>query len=381
MKKDFYQILGVSRDALEGDIKKAYRKLAVKYHPDRNPDDKSATERFQEISAAHDILKDPQKRAAYDRVGHDAFQGAGGFHANPDFSGFSQGDFSSVFDDLFSQFRGDGGGSTRSYDTRIRGDDMYYQMDMTLEEAFSGKSALIRFATLMPCVSCESTGSKSKKKPEACQRCSGRGRVHVQRSIFTMESECPGCHGSGVSVADPCTRCRGGGRVRGDKELKVAIPAGIEDGSQVRLSQKGGAGARGGAAGDLYVQVRIKPHALFHRKGSDLYCQYPLSVALAALGGSVNVPTIDGQEESVSIPEGTQYGDQIVVRGKGMSQLNRSQRGNLYVQAHVYTPINLSVSQKEFMQKIQEEEKNRAPEAQGFFKKLKRWFGGQNSTS
>lgn len=377
LSKDYYQILGVSRNASESDIKKAYRKLAVKHHPDRNANDPKAKERFQEINTAHDVLKDPQKRAAYDRVGHDAFQGSGGFHAGPDFSEFGQGDFSSVFDDLFSHFAGGttrqgGGGQPR--DARVHGEDMYYQMDLTLEEAFAGKSASIRFATMVECKPCAGTGSKSKTKPSVCQQCGGRGQVNVQRGIFMMAAECPSCKGAGVSIADPCTSCRGKGCVRGQKELKVMIPAGIEDQAQVRLSGKGGAGARGGRAGDLYIQVRIKPHVLFQRKGADLYCEYPLSFALAALGGSIEVPTIDGKEEQVNIPAGTQYGDQIAVFGKGMSQLNRSQRGNLYVQARVYTPVNLNSDQKDLIKRMHESEKNHAPKAKGFFSTLKKFF-------
>jgi len=375
LSKDYYHILGLDRNASEGDIKKAYRKLAIKLHPDRNSNDPKAKERFQEINTAHDVLKDPQKREAYDRVGHEAFQGAGGFHAGPDFSGFSQGDFSSVFDDLFSHFSGSAGGASgRARDTRVRGEDMYDQMDLTLEEAFAGKTVLMRLAAMVECATCKGTGSKSQKKPVACKTCAGKGQVNVQRGIFVMAAECPGCKGAGGSITDPCTQCRGKGRVRGTKELTVALPAGIEDGAQVRLSGKGGAGARGGADGDLYIQVRIMPHALFQRKGVDLYCQYPISLSLAALGGSISVPIIDGKEEEVTVPEGTQYGDQILVRGKGMSQLNRSQRGNLYVQAQVYTPIHLSSQQKELMKQIQESEKNHAPKVKGFFSTLKKWF-------
>jgi molecular chaperone DnaJ len=374
LSKDYYQILGVNSNASEDEIKKAYRKLAIKHHQDRNPDDAEAKKRFQEIETAHEVLKDPQKRAAYDRVGHEAFQGSGGFHAGPDFSDFAQGDFSSIFEDFVSQFGGGSARQSRARDTGVRGDDIYYQMDLTLEEAFQGKSDTIRFKTMTSCQPCKGTGSKSAQKPDVCRQCRGRGQVNVQRGIFMMATECQECRGVGVIISDPCGKCRGLGRVRGDKDLKITIPKGIEDESQVRIAQKGGAGVRGGGFGDLYVQIRIRTHDLFQRIGADLYCEQPISMSLAALGGRISVPTIDGEEAEVSIPAGTQYGDKIALRARGMSQLNRSQRGVFYVKASVYTPLNLSDEQKDLMKALQESEKNYTPRVQSRLQKIKQWF-------
>ncbi len=379
--QDYYSILGVEKTASQSDIKKAYLKLAKKYHPDRNSAS-DAKERFQSISTAYEVLSDLDKRAAYDRVGHDAFENGGGFQGNQGFSGFSHGDFSSVFDDIFSQFsQGAGRRSTRTRDTRVRGDDMYYQVDLSLEEAFSGKKMPIRFTTLVSCESCTGTGSASKKSASVCSKCGGQGQVNVQRGMFIMASECQACRGEGVVIQDPCTRCRGQGRVRADQTVNVIIPAGIDEDAQVRLSQKGGAGARGGAAGDLYIQIRIKPHDIFQRKGRDLYCQYPVSMFTAALGGVIMVPTIDGGEEKVIIPEGTQYGDSIMVRDKGMSQLKRTQRGHLYIQARVYTPVRLTKQQKEWMEQLQQSEQstqNRSSKINSFFDAVKGFFKAAN---
>lgn len=369
MEQNFYAILGVSSTATPSEIKKAYHKKALKYHPDKNPGDKEAEKNFKEINAAHEILSDPKKREAYDRMGHAAFQQSqGGGHEG--FSqGFDSGDFSSIFEDLFSDFVG--GGRSKAPQSSPTGGDVYYQVAISLEEAFRGLSTEIQFPTYVACGTCASTGSKSKSKPKTCSSCRGRGRVHTQRGLFAVEMECRSCQGMGAVVSDPCSDCKGSGRVRSQKKLNVSIPAGIHDQSQIRISEKGESGIRGGSFGDLYVQVHIKSHDLFQRKDNHLYFRYPISMTLAALGGEIEVPVIEGETVKIKIPEGTQYGQNIVVRQKGMSQLNRSQRGDMYIQAEIYIPVQLNSKQKTLLNEFQEEEKNKTPEANGFFSKIK----------
>ncbi len=371
MEQNFYTLLGVSSTATAAEIKKAYHKKALQYHPDKNPGDAEAEKKFKEVNLAHEVLSDPKKREAYDRMGHSAFQnqqGGGGYEG---FHGFGEGDFSSIFEDLFSDFVG--GGRSRSPQSSQKGGDLHYQIAVSLEESFSGISTEIQFPTYSPCSTCQETGSKSKAKPKSCGSCRGRGRVHVQRGLFAIETECKACHGMGSTISDPCSDCKGEGRTRGQKKLSISIPAGIHDQSQIRMSGKGEAGKRGGSSGDLYVQVHIKPHELFERKDNDLYCDYPVSMTLAALGGDIEIPCIDGQTVTVKIPEGTQYNQKIVVRHKGMSQLNRSQRGDLCVMAKIYIPVQLTAKQKVSLQDFHEEEKNKTHEAKGFFSKFKKF--------
>ncbi len=370
MENNLYTILGIDSRATPKEIKKAYHQKALKYHPDKNPGDKEAERIFKEINSAHEILSDPQKREAYDRMGHDAFyQKQSGGH-----EGFSQGfessDFSSIFEDLFSDFVG---GRNRAPQSSQKGGDVYYQIGISLEDAFQGISTEVQFSSWTPCGTCLESGSKSKSKPKTCAACRGRGRVHAQRGLFAIETECQQCHGMGSVVSDPCGDCKGQGRVRSQKKLNVTIPAGIHDQSQIRITQKGEAGIRGGPCGDLYVKVGIKAHDLFERKENDLYFRYPVSMSLAALGGEIDVPSIDGETLKIKIPEGTQYGQNIMIRNKGMSQLNRNQRGNFYIKAEVYTPVALTSKQKALLNDFQEEEVNKTPEAKGFFKKIKQF--------
>jgi molecular chaperone DnaJ len=371
VEKNLYTILDINSGATAKEIKKAYHQKALKYHPDKNPGDKEAERLFKEVNAAHEILGDPEKRAAYDRMGHDAFyQRQSGGHEGFSHGGFESSDFSSIFEDLFSDFVG---GRNKAPQSSQRGGDVYYQIEISLEEAFRGIATEVQFASWVPCGTCQETGSKSKSKPKACTSCRGRGRVHVQRGLFAVEMACPQCQGMGAVVSDPCSDCKGEGRTRSQKKLNVTVPAGIHDESQIRISQKGEAGVRGGPSGDLYVKVDIKPHDLFQRKDNDLYCLYPVSMSLAALGGEIDVPSIDGETLKIKIPQGTQYGQNIMIRGKGMSQVNRTQRGNFYVKAEVYTPVQLTAKQKDLLNDFQEEEVNKTPEAKGFFKKIKQF--------
>jgi len=365
VEQNLYDVLGVSSGATPDEIKKAYRQKALKYHPDRNPGDKESEQKFKEANAAHEVLSDPKKRAAYDRMGHEAFNNP---HTGQN-EWFSEGfDFENFFSDFV------GGGRNRSPQNSHTGADVYYQIAITLEEAFRGISMEIQFSTYTPCQTCEETGSKSKTKPATCSACRGRGRVNAQRGFFSVEMECRQCQGGGTVVQDPCVDCKGSGRVRSHKKLNVSIPAGIQDQSQIRITQKGEAGIRGGTAGDLYVQVGVKSHSIFERKGNDLYCRYPISIQLAALGGDIQVPTIDGEPLQIEILAGTQYGQNILSRNQGMSQLNRSQRGDLYIQSQVYVPVNLTAKQKKLLSEFDEQEKNKPSEAKGFFNSIKNFF-------
>ncbi len=378
-KKDFYSVLGVSSSATVAEIKKAYRKLAMQYHPDKNPGQKEAEARFKEITSAYEVLSDEKKRAAYDQMGHEAFEqtGGGGGYGSHGSDFFHSGNFSGIFEDLFSDFLG---GNSRKRDRRNaqqqqHGRDLSFQLGISLEDAFHGIETTIEFLTYFPCDACTGTGATQKSKTVSCSACHGLGVHRIQRGFLTMEQTCSQCKGEGTFIENPCTTCKGDGRTRKKKSLMVKVPPGIEDQSQIRLSHKGEAGIRGGEAGDLYVQVKIKPHDLFQREGANLYCTYSISMITAALGGTVDVPLIEGGVMSIDIPEGTQFQDSILVKGKGMSQLNRTQRGNLYVRADVYVPINLTNKQRELLRHMQEEEKNaenNAPsKAKGFLSKLK----------
>ena len=369
-KKDFYKVLGVDRNASADDLKKAYRKQAMKYHPDRNPNDKTAEHQFKEANEAYDVLKDDQRRAAYDRYGHAAFEQTGAAGGRQGDFGFQTG-FGDIFEEMFSEFMGGGRGGGRK--AASRGSDLRYNMRISLEEAFKGKDATIRVPTTVSCESCRGSGAEKGSKPVTCRACRGAGRVRMQQGFFTVERTCPTCHGAGQLIEDPCRGCGGSGRVRRQQRLTVTIPAGVEEGTRMRLAGKGEAGLRGAPAGDLYVFLSIKPHDLFQRDGADIHCRVPIPMTRAALGGHVEVPTVDGGRARVSIPSGTQSGHRFRLRGKGMSVLRSHHRGDMYIQAEVETPVNLTGKQRELLQEFETAGGGRShsPESEGFFTKVK----------
>lgn len=380
MAQDFYSTLGVSKSASEDDLKKAFRKLAMQYHPDKNPGNADAEKKFKEINEAYDTLKDPQKRAAYDRFGHEAFQqggmgNAGGGNAGGfDFSG----NFADIFEDLFGEFTGrKRGGPGGAQAQGARGNDLRYNMDITLEEAYRGKTAPITITSSAVCDSCEGSGAEKGTKPETCGTCNGRGTVRMQQGFFTIERSCGNCGGTGKVIKTPCKTCAGSGRVRKEKTLNVSIPAGVEEGTRIRLSGEGEAGFRGGPNGDLYIFVSVKPHKIFRREGANIYCSVPLKLSTAALGGHLEVPTIDGGRVKVTIPEGTQSGHQFRLRGKGMSVLRSAAFGDMYIEVQVETPVKLNKRQKELLKEFDAaagKDKN-SPESEGFFTKVKEFWG------
>lgn len=371
MAQDFYSILGVQRTADDAAIKSAFRKAAMKYHPDRNQGDAAAETKFKEVNEAYECLSDPQKRAAYDRFGHAAFRNGGG--ANGFQGGFDASAFSDVFEDLFGDIMGGRGGRQRGPG---RGADIKFGLEITLEEAFSGKKASITVPGSVSCETCEGSGAKKGSGPTTCGACRGAGRVRVQQGFFTLERTCPACGGDGRVIADPCTDCGGQGRVRRERTLTVDIPAGIESGTRIRLAGEGEAGPRGGPEGDLYIFVDVKKHDLFERDGADLYCAAPIPMTTAALGGDVEGPTIEGGRVSISIPEGTQTARRFRVRGKGMTRLNQKGRGDMLVEIIVETPVNLTSRQKELLKEFCEaggaEDCN--PSSTGFFRRVKNFW-------
>ncbi|MFN7710477.1 MAG: molecular chaperone DnaJ [Holosporales bacterium] len=380
-KRDFYEILGVSKSASDDDLKKAYRKLAMKYHPDRNPGNQEAEAKFRELNEAYEVLKDAQKRAAYDQFGHAAFDPAmGGGRGGPGagFGGFHQGDasgFADIFEEMFGDFMGGGRGQGGAAAAQ-RGADLRYKLRISLEEAFKGTQAKIRVATLLKCEPCKGLGSAKGAAPTVCSTCRGRGTVRSQQGFFTFERTCTSCQGVGQTISDPCKSCGGSGRKTGERTLNVAIPAGVDDGTRIRLAGEGEAGVRNGTPGDLYVFVEVNPHAFFERDGSSLHCRAPISMTTAALGGSIEIPTIEGGNVKVAIPEGTQSGKQFRLKGKGMSILRRSLRGDLYIHVQVETPVNLSKRQKELLEEFAKLEAGgrNSPESETFSDKVKKFF-------
>lgn len=373
-KRDYYEVLGVTRGAGDGEIKVAFRKLAMQYHPDRNPGDAVAEAQFKEINEAYEVLKDGQKRSAYDRYGHAAFeqQGVGG-------PGFGN-DFSEFMTDIFDTFFGDqrtAGGRQRTASGRERGADMRFNLEISLEDAFSGKNETIEVPTAMTCEACNGTGAKSGSKPRQCPTCGGAGRVRAQQGFFAIERTCPTCQGRGQIIDDPCNVCSGAGRVSRVRTLSVNIPPGVEDGTRIRLTGEGEAGLHGGPPGDLYIFLSVKPHDLYQRDGADLFCRVPISMVTAALGGEFDVPTVNGQEVRVQVPEGTQTGRQFRLRGKGMPVLRSRDFGDLYIQVVVETPQNLSRRQRELLTEFeQESSRDTHPESAGFLAKVKDFFEG-----
>ncbi len=379
-QQDYYSTLGVAKGASADDLKKAYRKLAMKYHPDKNQGDDVAEQKFKEINQAYDVLKDDQKRAAYDQYGHDTFTqggfgnagggaGAGGFGG-----GFGGAGFGDIFEEMFGDFMGGGrgrsGGGRASQTTR--GQDLTKQVEITLEEAYNGIEKNIHITKHEECHTCDGTGAAAGSKPEVCDHCNGVGRSRVQQGFFTIERTCPHCGGAGEVIKDACKTCHGSGRTRSDKTLAVNIPAGIEEGTRVRLTGEGEAGFRGGRPGDLYVFIAIQPHNFFRREGADLYCRIPVPLITATLGGSVEVPNIEGGRSKFTVPNGTQSGQKFRLKGKGMSQYGNSMRGDMYLEIQVETPVNLTKKQKDLLKEFEKggSDKN-SPRSSGFFNKVR----------
>ncbi|MEJ6784103.1 MULTISPECIES: molecular chaperone DnaJ [Phyllobacteriaceae] len=374
MKADFYETLGVQKGADDKELKSAFRKLAMQFHPDRNPGDDACEHRFKEINEAYETLKDPQKRAAYDRFGHAAFEnggmGANGFGGG----GFGAGGFADIFEDIFGDMMG-GGGRRRSSNGRERGADLRYNMEITLEEAFAGKTAQIRVPTSASCTECNGSGAKPGTQPVTCSMCQGHGKVRASQGFFSIERTCPQCQGRGQTIKDPCGKCAGQGRTVEERSLSVNIPAGIEDGTRIRLANEGEAGLRGGPHGDLYIFLSVKPHEFFQRDGADLYCKVPISMTTAALGGSFEVATLDGTQTRVKVPEGTQNGRQFRLKGKGMPVLRQPQIGDLYIQTAVETPQNLTRRQRELLEEFEKlSSTENSPQSSGFFSRMKDFF-------
>ena len=371
-KRDYYEILGVQKGASASELKSAYRKLAMKYHPDRNPDDKVAEDKFKELSEAYEVLSDDQKRAAYDQYGHDAFQAGGPGGGAGGFGGFSgTGGFSDIFESMFSDF---GHRQQAQPDASPRGEDMRMDETITLEEAFSGATKTIKIHRQEPCDPCHGSGSTDKKQ-DTCSTCHGSGRVRMQQGFFMMERTCSACQGLGQTIKNPCRKCHGQGRAPQMKTLEIKIPAGVDDGTRIRLSDQGHAGLRSGPSGDLYVFVHIKPHDLFERQGNDIFCQAPISMITASLGGSIELPTIGGDRVDLKIPSGTQPHTRFRLKSKGMPVFRRHSHGDMYVEVAVEIPKNLTKAQKEVLEKFEEgAQKKNHPDSFNFLEKVKRFF-------
>lgn len=370
-KQDYYETLGVSRSATEEEIKKAYRKLAMKYHPDRNAGDKDAEHKFKEVKEAYEVLSDTRKRGVYDQYGHDAFSGgAGGRGAGA--AGFDFGDIGNIFGDIFGDIFGGRGGERAQ-----RGADLGYNLDMSLEDAVHGTTVQIRVPTWVTCETCEGSGAKKGTGPVTCNTCAGEGQVRIQQGFFTIQQTCPHCRGKGKVIADPCPKCHGQGRVQERKTLSVKIPAGVDTGDRIRLSGEGEAGLNGAPPGDLYVQVRVKEHEIFKRDGNDLYSEVPISFVAAALGTELEVPTIDGHVK-LKIPPETQSGKLFRLRGKGVKSVRSGHVGDLLCRVAVETPINLTKEQKDLLHQLSDSlakgGNKHNPRSQGWFDNVKKFF-------
>jgi molecular chaperone DnaJ len=377
-KRDFYEVLGVTRSASAEEIKKAYRSKAKELHPDRNKDKPESEAQFKEVNEAYDVLKDETRKAAYDRFGHAAFEGGmgGGPRGGPQ---PGQGDFASafsdVFEDLFGDFmggRGGGGGRSRAQ----RGSDLRYNMRITLEEAYSGAQKTINVPTSVACGSCHGTGAEGGAEPVTCPTCSGMGKVRAQQGFFTVERTCPTCGGLGQTIKNPCKTCHGAGRVEKERSLSVNIPAGVETGTRIRLAGEGEAGLRGGPTGDLYIFIEVKDHAIFQRDGVHLFCRVPVAMTTAAMGGEVEVPTIDGGRSRVKVPSGSQSGRQMRLRAKGMPALRGGGSGDMLIELAVETPVNLTSRQRELLREFEKLSEDNNPEGSSFFSKVKNFWDG-----
>ncbi len=375
-KRDYYDLLGVSKGASEQELKKAYRKKAMELHPDRNKDNPDAEAQFKEVNEAYDVLKDGDKKAAYDRYGHAAFEGGGpggggGFH--PGGSDFGSA-FSDVFDDLFGDFMGGGrgGGGQRA----TRGSDLRYNLTITLEEAFTGKQQNVTVSSSVACDTCEGSGAEGGAEPSTCPTCSGMGKVRAQQGFFTVERTCPTCSGRGQIITNPCASCAGSGRQQRERSLGVNIPAGVETGTRIRLAGEGEAGMRGGPTGDLYIFIEVEDHPIFEREGPNLFCRVPVSMTKAALGGEIEVPTIDGGKSRVKVPAGSQSSKQMRLKGKGMPAIRSNASGDLFLELAVETPVNLSSAQKDLLKEFEKLSENNSPESNDFFGKVKTFWDG-----
>ena len=374
-KRDYYEVLGVTRTCTEVELKAAFRKLAMQHHPDRNPGNEDCVHKFKELNEAYDVLKDGDKRAAYDRFGHAAFE-----HGGPGGPGFGA-EFATSFADIFEDLFGMGGRRGGRGQGRERGSDLRYNMEITLEEAFVGKTAQIRIPTSVTCEACSGTGAKAGTKPKACATCGGAGKIRHAQGFFTLERTCPTCQGRGQVIDDPCSACAGAGRVTRERMLSVNIPRGVEDGTRIRLAGEGEAGLRGGPAGDLYIFLSLAPHAMFQRDGADLHCRVPISMVAAAMGGEFEVPAIDGGKARVKVPPGTQTGRRFRLAAKGMPVLRAKQTGDMYVQVAVETPQNLTKRQRELLAEFEKlSSQETQPESEGFFSRVKEFFDGLGSS-
>ncbi|MEO0655303.1 MAG: molecular chaperone DnaJ [Pseudomonadota bacterium] len=379
-KRDYYEILGVSKGASADEIKKAYRSKAKELHPDRNADNPQAESQFKEANEAYEVLKDADKKAAYDRFGHAAFEGGmggggrGGQYGNGDFASA----FSDVFDDLFGDFMGGGGRGGRQ--RAVRGSDLRYNLRVTLEEAYQGLAKTISVPTLVTCDTCSGTGSEAGVEPTTCPTCSGMGKVRAQQGFFTVERTCPTCSGTGQIIKNPCKTCNGAGRTQKERSLSVNIPAGVETGTRIRLAGEGEAGMRGGPTGDLYIFIEVQEHPLFQREGQHLYCRVPVSMTAAAMGGDIEVPTIDGGRSRVKVPAGSQSGKQMRLRHKGMPMLRGGGTGDMFIELAVETPVNLTARQKELLKEFDKLSKTDTnPESSDFFSAVRSFWDSMKS--
>ena len=369
-KRDYYEVLGVSRDASEKDVKKAYKRLAMKFHPDRTKGDKAMEEQFKEVKEAYEVLNDAQKKAAYDQYGHAGVNQQGG-HGG-------QGDFGDIFGDVFGDIFGGGGGGRGRQQRAARGSDLRYNMELTLEEAVRGVSKTIRIPSQCHCEVCNGSGAKSGTKATTCSTCHGQGQVQMRQGFFAVNQACPTCHGKGKIIKDPCRKCHGEGRYERSKDLKVTIPAGVDTGDRIRLTGEGEAGDMGAPSGDLYVQVSVRQHAIFERDGSNLYCEVPISFTHAGIGGEIEVPTLDGRVK-LKIPAETQTGRMFRLRGKGVKSVRGGATGDLLCKVTLETPVKLNAEQKELLQQFEASLNNASakkhkPKSEGFFDGVKSFF-------
>lgn len=376
-KRDFYEVLGVQKGASAEELKKAYRAKAKELHPDRNADNPQAEAQFKEVNEAYDVLKDDQKKAAYDRFGHAAFDGGmGGGGGGPRGGGDFASAFSDVFEDLFGDFMGRGGSGGGGRNRAQRGSDLRYNLRVTLEESFKGVQKTINVPSSVACDTCRGTGAEGGSEPVTCPTCSGMGKVRAQQGFFTVERSCPTCNGQGQIVKNPCKSCQGAGRVEKERALSVNIPAGVETGTRIRLAGEGEAGMRGGPAGDLYIFIELREHPIFQRDGVNLFCRVPVSIATAALGGEVDVPTIDGGKARVKVAAGSQTGKQMRLRAKGMPALRGGGVGDMLIELAVETPVNLTARQREILREFEELSAENNPEGSSFFAKVKGFWDG-----